>query len=119
MIISVLGTEYNILEKKYNDDEYFKKNDSDGYCDSVNCEIVLCDMKTHPMLENESREYCDKIQRAILRHELVHAFLNESGLKDSAGVYTSAWSKNEEMVDWIAIQFPKILKAFQKCECTE
>ena len=25
----------------------------------------------------------------------------------------------EEMVDWIAIQFPKILKAFQKCECVE
>ena len=119
MIINVLGTEYKVIINSYDENAYFKKNDCDGYCDSVNYEIVLCDMKTHPSLENESREYCDKIQRGILRHELVHAFFNESGLQDSAEVYTSAWTKNEEMVDWIAIQFPKILKAFQKCECVE
>jgi len=25
-----------------------------------------------------------------------------------------AWARHEEMVDWIAIQFPKIMKAFQE-----
>ena len=119
MIANVLGTEYTITVKPYLKDEYFQKNNCDGYCDSVDHKIVICDMKTHPLLQNESRLYCDKIQSNILRHELIHAFFSESGLQDSAGVYTSAWTKNEELVDWIAIQFPKILKVFKKCNCVE
>ena len=43
-----------------------------------------------------------------IRHELVHAFAYESGLAEN-----SPWAFNEEMTDWIAIQFPKMLKAFE------
>ena len=46
-----------------------------------------------------------------LRHEIVHAFFNESGLKESSNGCESGWAKNEEMVDWIALQLPKIYKA--------
>ena len=48
----------------------------------------------------------------MLRHEIIHAFLNESGLSDSSNS-VEAWAKNEEMVDWFAIQSPKIFKVFQ------
>ena len=43
-----------------------------------------------------------------VRHELVHAFLFECGLAEN-----SNWAQNEELVDWIAIQGPKIYKAWQ------
>ena len=51
-----------------------------------------------------------------LRHEIIHAFAYESGLwGDSEG--TLAWAQNEEMTDWLAIQFPKMEKVFKECDC--
>ena len=43
-------------------------------------------------------------EKKNLRHEIVHAFLFESGLAEN-----SEWAYNEEMVDWIAKQGPKII----------
>ena len=43
----------------------------------------------------------------------MHAFLNESGLIDNA-FYDGSWATNEEMVDWIALQMPKIVKACEE-----
>lgn len=55
--------------------------------------------------------------KKVLRHEIIHAFLRESGLSGNSMQYDGAWAQCEEMVDWIAIQFPKILKAFQDADC--
>jgi len=55
----------------------------------------------------------DSVTRKNIRHELIHAFLSESGLWANCD-----WAK-EEMVDWLAIQFPKLLKAFTECKCAE
>ena len=54
----------------------------------------------------------------FLRHEIVHAFLFESGLAESS-FSTDAWAKNEEMIDWIAFTGPKIVAAWQKAGCME
>lgn len=43
------------------------------------------------------------ITQYAIRHELIHAFLEESGLKDEITV-------PEELIDWIALQLPKIMK---------
>jgi len=51
--------------------------------------------------------------KETLRHEIVHAFLFECGLSACSG-YADHWAKNEEMVDWIAIQGPKIHEAWKK-----
>lgn len=40
--------------------------------------------------------------------------MNESGLSDSSNQYGGAWAKNEEMVDWFAIQSPKIFKVYSE-----
>ncbi len=56
------------------------------------------------MDEKEQEAY----RKRTLRYEIMHAFLNESGLSDSSNQYGGAWAKNEEMVDWFAIQSPKI-----------
>ena len=113
MKCSILGTEYTIIRKKYEDDHDFKDRSIDGYCDGLLHEIVFCDMTTFPGMEKEPEERCRILERATLRHEIVHAFFNESGLKDSAFLVDQAWVKNEEMIDWIALQGPKIYEAWK------
>lgn len=113
MTVNVLGTKYKITVKKYDEDEYFKRADCSGYCSGSMKEIVLCDMATYPGWEHETQEVVDIQTKEILRHEIVHAFFNESGLAQNSNSI-DAWARNEEMVDWIAIQGPKIWRAWQE-----
>ena len=114
--VNVLGTEYTIEIHKVSEDAYLKDNNLAGYCSEESKRIVIADMserKYFELDETEQKSYFKK----TLRHELVHAFLNESGLSADASVPAGAWAKHEEMVDWIAIQFPKMIKAFEEAEC--
>ena len=117
MEISVLGVAYKVNRYAYKDKPIFEKNSYDGYCDSVVKEIAILDLKTHPQLCDESEEWCRKAEKNTLRHEIVHAFLGESGLSDSSLQYSAGWAKNEEMVDWIAFQFNKIMECFKAAGC--
>ena len=113
MTTNILGTEYEILYRDYADDYMFTENGCDGYCDDVEKIIVIGNMKTFPRWEKETEEYCNKFQKCTLRHEIIHAFLNESGLQDNSGMINNiGWARNEEMIDFFAIQFPKIKKVF-------
>lgn len=112
MKFSILGTEYTVTKKKYDDFPYFAKNSVDGICDSVSHEIIYGDMTTFPGWEDETPEYAVQAEKGVLRHEIVHAFLNESGLQQCAHTFDGPWSKDEEIVDWIAIQGPKIYAAW-------
>ena len=114
MQVNILGTPYEINVKKYDEDEAF--NQLIGYCDGYTKEIVVCDMRTHKDFTTEKTETCLACQKATLRHEIVHAFLDESGLMSSACEVVGAWCKNEEMVDWIALQGIKIYKAWQEAD---
>lgn len=103
MTINVLGTDYTIHDKKRHKDT--RLNDSDGYCDDSVKKIVISDIEREP----DSKHDLDIVRKKILRHEIIHAFLSESGLAGS-----SDWAQNEEIVDWIAIQGTKIYKAWQE-----
>lgn len=111
--VNILGTEYTIEKKAFKDEQQFEKRNIDGYCDGQLKIIVYCDMTTHPIMRDESDEYCKACERHTLRHEIVHAFFNESGLMESSAQFRDGWSQNEEMVDWIAIQFPKMMVVFR------
>lgn len=113
MTVNVLGTDYAITVKKYADDPYFEKWSANGYRDGMLKEIVLCDLTTYPGFEDETAEYMATVHKKTLRHEIVHAFLYESGLDSNSHETKGSWAMNEEMVDWIAIQGPKIYKAWQ------
>lgn len=115
--VNILGTEYTILVKKYDEDEAFARRSIDGYCDAYKKEIVVCDMNTYKGWEYEEQETKAVCQKQTLRHEIIHAFLSESGLADSAATFSYSWAKNEEMIDWIALQFPKMLQAFKEADC--
>ena len=104
--VNVLGTEYTIIDKTEKEDERLKKHD--GYCDSSTKTIVLLKYEDDPM----NKEDMSYFRKQILRHEIIHAFLSESGLEASGNSFGGSWAQNEEMVDWIALQFPKMLQAF-------
>lgn len=116
MIISILGTDYEVIKRKYEEDPYFDKRCVDGYCDSIEKRIVYCDMTTYRGWEGEAEDRAAISEKSTLRHEIVHAFFNESGLNESSCLFEQGWAINEEMIDWIAIQGPKIYKAWQDAE---
>lgn len=106
MKVNVLGTEYSVITANQSTDKGLV--DLDGYCDTSTKECVIDEMAdTSPHAKKDLPEY----KKEVIRHELVHAFLYESGLDVSSH---NEWAKNEEMVDWIAKQFPKMLKAFKE-----
>lgn len=118
--INVLGTKYTIVFKDYDKDPLFEKQGIDGYCDGVDKLICVCNMGTYPQWgadEGLTKEYLKKEENQLLRHEIIHAFFYESGLEVCSLKLSGGWATNEEMVDWIALQFPKILKVFEEVGC--
>ena len=112
--IDILGTEYRIEIHKVSEDSYMKEKDLAGYCEEENKLIVVADMSEEKYFVGMDEKAQEIYRKKTLRHEVMHAFLNESGLSDSSNRFDGAWAKNEEMVDWLAIQTPKIYKTFQK-----
>lgn len=106
MQIEVLGTTYEIVRKQRCDDMQLVEND--GYCDPTSKTIVVVDEYEKDIHNVEDIGAYD---RNVMRHEIVHAFLYESGLHN--------YSTDETLVDWMAAQFEKLVKAFEKVECLE
>lgn len=114
MPVNVLGTPYEVYFRAYDEDPAFVKNSLSGYCSFGDHTIVICRMETFPGFEDETDTVIRAFEKEALRHELVHAFLYESGLCESASPSPASWAKNEEMVDWFALQGPKIFVAWQE-----
>lgn len=113
--VNILGTEYKIIVRKYKKDKVFKYYGASGYCSSTRHEIVICDMNTFPGWKYEDKLVQEEQTKETLRHEIVHGFLEESGLSTNS-IESDCWARNEEMVDWIAKQGPKIYKAWKEAE---
>lgn len=110
--VNILGEEYKILVDKFDTPELKGKNRS-GYCAFYAKEIHIADLDTDPDCKDESEKVKERLKKEILRHEILHAFLRESGLQQNTAE-TYAWAMNEEMIDWFAVQHPKIQKAFEE-----
>ena len=106
--VNISGSEWNV--KFGNEKEYPNLVEMDGYTDSSTKDIVVDDMKTS-CGQVGSKADLERYQKQVVRHEIIHAFLRESGL-DSNSNSAESWAVNEEMVDWFAIQSPKIFKLF-------
>lgn len=112
--VSVLGVQYAL--------EYRTKaqapdlDDCDGYCDTS---VKRCVVRKYTAAERRApgtKKDLDAYMRKCMRHELVHAFLYESGLSVN-GMSPESWPTNEEMVDWMAIQGPKLYDAWKRAGC--
>ena len=49
----------------------------------------------------------------MIRHEIIHAFLVESGL-DNNWKHAEEYGHDETMIDWMAMQHTKLQKAFEE-----
>lgn len=108
--INILGSEWNV--KFGSEEEYPNLAEMDGYTDLSTREIVVDNMEASQG-QIGAKADLGHYQKQVVRHEIIHAFLMESGL-DSNSNSTESWATNEEMVDWFAIQSPKIFKVFNE-----
>ena len=108
--VNILGSEWSV--KFGNEEEYPNLAEMDGYSDFSIREIVVDDMEASQGQVGAKADL-GHYQKQVVRHEIIHAFLLESGL-DSNSSEVESWATNEEMVDWFAIQSPKIFKVFNK-----
>lgn len=84
-----------------------KLKNCDGYIDTSIKEIVICIFEPDDM----SIADLESFRKKVLRHEIIHGFLYESGLWEQIG-NADPWACSETITDWIALQFPKMQKAF-------
>lgn len=101
--INILGTEYTIEPRNLKDENY------DGFTDNTNKLIVIRSDN-----QNEVGDF-DFLQKKQLRHEIIHAFLSESGLQCN-WQHMEQFGHDETTVDWFAIQSPKIFEVFQELD---
>ncbi len=112
--VNILGTEYIIEMHKVSEDKTLEENQWAGYCGEESKLIVVADMSEKKYFNGMDRDEQQMYRNRTLRHEIFHAFLNESGLSDNASALAGPWAKHEEMIDWFAIQSPKIFKVFEQ-----
>ena len=98
MILNILGKKYKFKRvNEYNDEAFTSNPALKGECRHFRNEIVV--------YENINTK---EFERFIIRHEIVHAFLHECGLEN--------YKNNEDLVNLIAHQFPKMLEVFKKVD---
>ena len=103
-VVDVLGVPYSVNITPEADDP--KLETMDGYTDPSIKRIVISDVHRRPD-DPENVQDQDWFQRNIIRHELIHAFVVESGCQDAL------WH-SEDMVRWLAYMFPRLLVAFKE-----
>lgn len=98
--VNILGTDYNISVNTKP-----LERDADGLVCPYSKQLVICPV-AHIADEIETTEGKEKAFKETVRHEVIHAFFMESGLPEL--------SSNENVVNWLAIQFPKMQKTFEE-----
>lgn len=106
MKIDVLGEKYSVIITNEKKDP--RLANIAGFCDDTTKECVIDD-GSYAEQDLHSKSNMSVQTKKTIRHEIVHAFLCESGLADC-----SDWATNEEIVDWIALQGLKFYKAWQE-----
>lgn len=115
--VNVLGEFWNIYYRKKGEDKTLQELHLSGYTDYSARMIVI------ELIEPDEKglEDIESIYRHVLRHEIIHAFLYESGLcgeSELSGTQINGeqipWSINEQCVDWFAYQGIKIYAAWEQ-----
>ena len=98
MKINILGAEYDFeVTTETKEERLYLCN---GYCDGYEKQIAI-----ESIYDERGTKNVNELVKRVKRHEIIHAFLFESGLLTLA--------ENEQIVDWISWQFPMMLKAFK------
>lgn len=106
MKMNILGTDYELIKDC---DELTERN-VDGECQSYGKVIRIRPLKKM-LLPVDSDAIKQQRYNEVVRHEVIHAFFHESGL--------DGYSADEQLVDWLAMQFPKMYRLFKEHEVLE
>ena len=106
--VDILGTEYTILHDVLPES---MPSDADGCMD---CSTKIIKIAKQEITRNSLQDMGEYTKK-ILRHEIIHAFFYESGLWNCSGS-SDEWGMDETITDWIAIQSPKLFKAFKDAD---
>lgn len=96
--VNILGQEYEVDTEC----EELSSTELDGVCHMYGKRIRIRPYKKL-LSETDSDEEKKLRYEEVARHEIIHAFLAENGLDD--------YSRDERIVQWLAMQLPKINKA--------
>lgn len=107
--VNILGTEYKII---FDVPDEEMPEDADGCMDQSIQTIKIAEIES----DRNTIQDMDSYRKKVLRHEIVHAFLYESGMWNNSGS-TNCWGMDETITDWIAIQSPKLFQAFKEADC--
>ncbi len=99
--MNILGSEWTVYFLHQEDDKFLKN--ADGYTDKTSKKIVVT---AYPTDDSELEDWSAYMKKN-LRHEILHAYLYESGLGEN-------FTHDEVMIDYIAIQFPKLMKTYKE-----
>lgn len=105
----VMGTSWTLETCEPGEDVLLE--DCNGYADWTERRIRVL----NPKPDKNSLKNMDVFRKKVTRHEIVHAFLFESGLMECSGACDS-WAMNEEMVDWFARNGEKIYQAWKEAD---
>lgn len=110
--INILGTDYTLHYRTAN------KDDSSlmGFCDRTLKKIVIFSLSTMDKYKDKSEEWRFADEVYTIHHEIVHAYLTESGLNSSTKNSYGPWSEDEEIVDWISWMTLKMANTFKEAE---
>jgi len=97
--VNILGTPWTIIAKTLEEDHCLQ--DVDGYTDFTDKTIIVADRMHDDLFHNPAA-----ITAQAIRHEIIHAFLFESGL--AFNFEHPEKGHDETTIDWLAIQWPKI-----------
>ena len=108
-VVEILGTLYTI---HFDVPDGKMPEGADGCMDQSIHQIRIAEFES----DRNTIQDMDSYRKKVLRHEIIHAFLYESGRWNNSGS-TNWWGMDETITDWITIQSPKLFRTFKEADC--
>jgi len=106
MKVNILGQEYEILTLTEEEYPKLKNANACGLFEGYSKQIVINkDTVEDELTYANFKEFKNK----TLRHEILHAYFHEMGLRD--------YCEDETLIDILAFQIPKMTKTFKELSC--
>jgi len=111
--INILGQDYTLIADTPANNP--KLENANGYIEPYSKKIVVdSTLPDRHLVDKSDAENLEVHLRHVYRHEILHAFFEESGIS-----YQFESEDEDFIVDWFAKQFPKIRKIFDDLGVSE